>query len=308
MLEPIFHTKTENQSESYTQFVFEPLHKSFGHSMGNALRRVLLSSLKGAAVSYVKIENVPHLFSAVEGIKESILDIVLNIKQLRFSYNGEGPFKARLSVSKEGKIYGKDVTGEVQVVNEDLYIGEITAANASLNIEMVVEAGYGYIPSEEKEQKEGGYITLDSAFSPVKQVNFKVEEARVGRKSNFERLILDVWTDGSVSPREAVEESAQVLSTHFSYIHSGKDLTAPVETSSSEAPKTDEIDAKVYDTIIDELNLPSRVINALLRENIETIDDLLHRGKENLVGLKGVGRKSIDLIDDELKKMGVELR
>jgi DNA-directed RNA polymerase subunit alpha len=307
MLKPFFHTKTEKQTEEYGRFVFEPLHASFANSMGNSLRRTLLSSLKGAVIGHVKVEGTPHLFSTIDGIKDSVLDIVLNLKQLRFQVNGDGPFKVTIQSKGVGKVTGADVKGEATVVNTDTYLAEITDANASLEIEAIVEVGYGYLPSEDKEQYETGYTAVDSAFSPVKQVNFRVEEARVGRKSNYERLILDLWTDGSISPRAAIEHAAKVLAGHFTHIHSGDDISEPQDTSTETTQNLEKGNQKVYDTIIDELNLPSRVINALLRENIETIDDLLKRGKENLVGLKGVGRKSIDLIEDELRKMGVEL-
>jgi DNA-directed RNA polymerase subunit alpha len=302
----MFHVTIEEQSDTYTKFVYEPLNTSFGNSIGNALRRTLLSSLQGAVMSYVKFEKAPHLFTTIPGIKESVLDFVLNLKQVRFKANGEGPFNVNISLKGAQKVYAKDIQGEAEVVNGDLYLGEITDAKSSLDMEGIVEVGYGYRPSEEKETKTG-YVALDSAFSPVQKVNFKVEEARVGRKSNYDRLILEVWTDGSVSPEEALKESAMILSKHFLGISEGRnealELAGEAETIALEKKNP-----KAYETIIDELNLPSRVINALLRENIETVADLVERGKEDLTNLKGVGKKSIDLIVDELKKMEVELK
>ena len=309
MLDPVFYTKVEEQNADYARIVFEPLAPSFGQSMGNALRRTLLSSLKGAAVGHVKVSGAPHLFTTVKGVKESVLDIVLNLKQLRFDVPGDGTYKVRLSVKKPGKVYGSDIEGEVKVVNGDVYIAEITDAKGSLDIDMIVETGYGYVSAEDKENRETGYITIDSAFAPVKRVNFKVEEARVGRKSNHDRLIIEVWTDGTISPVDAIKESSSLLSRQFSHMHSGKDTPEAKEPTLPQAVKTeDESHSKLDDIIIDELNLPSRVINALLRENIETVADLIERGREKLVGLKGVGRKSIDLIEEELKKMNIELK
>lgn len=307
MLDPIFQTKVENQSEKYAQFVFEPLHPSFGNSLGNAFRRTLLSSLKGASIGYVKIEGAPHLFSTIKGVKESVLDIVLNLKQVKFAVNGDGPFSVHLSVKGAGKVYAKSLEGEAEVVNGDLYLAEVTDDKASLEIDAIVETGYGFIASEEKEEKKTGYITIDSAFSPVERANFRVEEARVGRKSNFERLILEIWTDGSISPQDAMQKAVEVMRGYLSHVFSGKDTAASEGEKSEAGSDSDAAKAKYYDTIIDELNLPSRVINALLRENIETVGDLVKRGKENLVGLKGVGRKSIDLVEEELKKMGIKL-
>lgn len=307
MIDPVFHTKLEEQSQDYGRFTFEPLASSFGQSMGVGLRRTLLSSLKGAAVGYVKFENAPHLFSTVKGVKESILDIVLQLKQLRFEVPADGTYKIHLSAKGVGKIYAKDIEAEVKIVNQDLFLAEITDAKGKLEFDAIVETGYGFVSAEEKEVEETGYITIDSAFSPVKKVNFRVEDTRVGRKTNFERLILEVWTDGSISPEEALRDSTRILAAHFNHILSGKDVKEEATEVSAAAQASDEARSKLDDIIIDELNLPSRVINALLRENIETVADLIKRGRENLVGLKGVGRKSLDLIDEELKKMGIEL-
>ena len=308
MIEPTFNTKINEASQTYAEFVLEPLHASFGNSIGNAMRRTLLSSLPGAAISYVRFADAPHFFTTIPGIKESVLDIVLNLKQVRFATNGEGPFRVSLSLKGAKKVYARDIKGDAKVVNEDLYIAEITDDKANLDMEAIVEVGYGFVPSEEKEKKEAGLIAIDSAYSPVVRVNFKVEEARVGRKANYDRLILQVWTDGSIHPEEAVKESASILERQFGYIFSNKETGEEKSKEISAEGKKEEVDNKMYETIIDELNLPSRVINALLRENIETVADLVKRGKEDLVGLKGVGRKSIDLIEEELNKMGVELK
>lgn len=308
MLEPTFHTKTEDKNENYAKLVFEPLTSSFGNSIGNALRRTLLSSLPGAAIGYIKLNNAPHFFATIPGVKESVLDIVLNLKQVKFATTSEGPFRMTLSVKGAKKVYAKDLTGDAEVVNGDLYIGEITDDKGAIDLEAIVEVGYGFIPSEEKESPETGFVAVDSSFSPVRRVNFKVEEARVGRKSNFERLIIEVWTDGSISPDQAVKDSAAILSKQFNYIFSDNEVASGEQTTSAQESQKEEKDSKMYETIIDELNLPSRVINALLRENIETVADLVRRGEDELVGLKGVGRKSIDLIKEELEKMGVELK
>lgn len=307
MIDPVFHTKLEEQTQDYGRFIFEPLAQSFGQSMGVGLRRTLLSSLKGAAIGYVKFEGTSHVFSTINGVKESVLDIVLQLKQLRFEVPAEGRYRIHLSVKGAGKIYAKDIEGEVKIVNTDLYVAEITDAKGKLEFEAIVETGYGFISAEEKEAPETGFITIDSAFSPIRKVNFKVEDTRVGRKTNFEKLTMEIWTDGSISPQEALRDSTQILAGHFNYVLSGKDVKEEEAAVTAGADSKDEANSKLDDIIIDELNLPSRVINALLRENIETVADLIKRGRENLVGLKGVGRKSLDLIDDELKKMGIEL-
>lgn len=306
MRAPQFHTVTEELSATSSRFVLEPLLPSFGQSFGNALRRTLLSSLPGAAVGYLKISGVSHMFSTMKGVKESVLELALHLKQLRFETTGEGEYTIHLTTKGMGVVTGKDVEGEVSVVNPDVYLAEITDDKTKLDIEAVVQTGYGYIPSEEKE-KRTDFITLDTSFSPVRRVNFKVEAARVGRVSNFERLIMEIETDGSITPQAALKDAAQMVSAHFGHIFAtdGKEQAAGALGSGTEQQT---IDPKLKDIIIDELNLPSRVINALLRENIETVADLVAKGQSQLVGLKGVGKKSIDLIQDELRKMGVELK
>lgn len=306
MLDPMFSVKIEEQSENYGKFIYEPFNTSFGNSIGNALRRTLLSSLPGAAISYVKFGQAAHLFATIKGVKESALDIVLNLKQVRFKAEGTGPYTARISVKGAKKVYAQDIQGDIEVVNGDLYIAEVTDAKGALDVEMTVEVGYGYHAADDKEAQTG-YIAIDSAYSPITRVNFKVEEARVGRKTDFERLILEVWTDGSISPEGAVKEASSILAKHYAAIVEGKEESLE-ESASAEPTGKEEQNPKAYETIIDELNLPSRVINALLRENIETVADLVERGREDLTNLKGVGKKSIDLIEEELNKMGVELK
>lgn len=307
MIEPDFFTKEEKISSNEARFIIEPLPASFGYSLGNSLRRTLLSSIKSAALTQVKIEGASHLFMTLPGIKESVLEIVMNLKRLVFKYNGEGPFLIKLEINKVGKVYGKDVTGEVEVVNKDLYIAEITSSKGKLTIEGLVEIGMGFLSAKEQKKYEFGYIPLDTFFSPVKKVNFKVEEARVGRKTNFDRLIIDVLTDGSISPNSALKQSSETLTKFFSHLLSGKDKLE-VKTTNNESEKEKiKLTNKYEEIIIDELDLPSRIINALIREKIETVADLLKVGKDKLSVMKGVGKKSIELIEKELEKMNLKL-
>ncbi len=312
MIQPSFYTKqTEVEEGKKTLFVFEPLTQSFGQTIGNAYRRTLLSAIPGAAITAVKIAGASHLFTTVPGVKESILDLVMNLKLVRFKTPSEkstdGKYKVSLVAKGAGKVFAKDIEGEVTVINGDQYIAEITTDKAKIDIEAIVEVGYGFSPTEEREDVEAGYIAVDTSFSPIRHVNFSVQEARVGRKSNFEKVLLEVTTDGSISPFDAVRQASDILSTQFAHVLSGND-TPPEKVEEQVGHKAiSEGSAKALETIIDELNLPSRVINALLREKIETVADLVARGKSDLVGLKGVGRKSIDLIEEEIKKMGVEL-
>ncbi len=307
MMAPNFFTQKVDQDGSYGKFVLEPLPLSFGQSLGHSLRRTLLSSLTGAAITNVKIDGAAHLFTTTKGVKESVLEIVLNLKQLKFDARDGGPYKISLKTKGVGKIYAKDIEGEVKPVNADAYIAEITDDKGKLEIEAIVEVGSGYSQVEEREKKEYGFIPVDSFFSPVRKVNFKVEEARVGRKTNFDRLIVEIWTDGSIKPEDALKESSALMSSFFAHILSGKD-TPQKKEERIEEENQEMIDKKLYEIIIDELSLPSRVINALLREHIETVADLVKVGKDKLTDMKGVGKKSIELIDEELKKMGIELK
>jgi len=307
MLEPNFYTKKLELTENYGKFLFEPLPLSFGQSLGHALRRTLLSSIKGAVITNVKFEGVPHMFSTIKGVKESVLEIILNLKKLKFLPQGDGPFRVYLKTNKIGKIYGKDLEGEVQPTNKDSYIAEITDKKGKIDLEAIVEVGVGWSLVEDRENKIPGFIPLDAFFSPIEKVNFKVEETRVGRKSNFERLILEIWTNGSIKPEEALLQSTNLLSSYFAYILSGKDVPKKEE----ESLKKEEdfyIDKRFSEVIVDELNLPSRVVNALLKEGVETVADLIKLGREKLTKIKGLGKKSIDLVEEELKRLGVEFK
>ena len=304
MNQPNFATKKVTLSSDYGMFELSPLPYGFGQSLGNALRRVALSAIPGYSATHIKINDVTHAFSTITGIKESALDIILNVKSLRFKASGKGPFTLNLTVKGKGKITAADFkSGEVEIVNPDQYIAEVTAPSAKLDITIVIEKGSVYSPSEDKEQTEIGMIAMDSVFSPVIRANFKVAGTRVGRASNYDKLIFEIWTDGTMNPEDALKMSARQLSEYFSFILSGKEV---VDAGSSDAKSMSaKVDEKVYETIIDELDLPTRVVNALLREGIETVGDLVQQGKEPLVDLKGVGRKSIDLIEVELNKLGV---
>ncbi len=308
MINPNFYTQVLNLSETEGTFVIDPLPAGFGHSLGNALRRTLLSSIKGAALTQIKINNVNHLFSTIKGIKESVLELSLNLKQLRFRYQGDGPFKIEIEAKGMKKIFGKDVTGEVEVINKDQYIGELTDNKAKLEIEGIVETGIGYQTAEERKEREFGYIALDAYFSPIKKVNFKVETARVGGKSDCQRLIIEIATDGSIKPDEALRQACQLLANYFLRVLSGEDKPPVKEEKSIDEVKRQEMDNRFSEIIIDELNMPSRIINALLREKIETVADLIKVGRSKLTTMKGVGKKSIELIEEELKKMGIDLK
>ena len=306
MLNPNF-TTVKTEEGNYGKFVFEPLPQGFGQSLGHALRRTLLSALPGAAITNIKIEGADHLFATIAGLKESILDVVLNLKELKFYRWSVGPFNIKINPKGAKKVTAEDVEGEIKPVNRDLYIAELSEEKGRLSLEAIVEVGVGYSTVDEREKKEYGFIPVDAFFSPIKKVNVKVEEARVGRKANFDKLTVEVWTDGSTSPESALKEATELLANYFGYILSGRDAPAPKSAEGEGQEEKGAIDKKLFEIIIDELNLPSRVINALLREKIETVADLIKAGRPKLMDMKGVGKKSIQLIEEELKKMGITL-
>ena len=307
MIKPNFSTEKSDVTGKSGKFIISPLPAGYGQTIGNALRRILYSSIPGVAATYVKIAGVSHPFATITGVKESILEIILNIKQLRFEVAGDGPFKMTYSAKSTGEVKGGDfVGGDIQVINKDCHIAQVTGSKVKLDIEITVETGYGYSPAEDRDKDEFARLPIDATFSPITKVNYLVEGMRVGRKSDFDKLTVEIITDGSISPEEALKNSAATAADFFGHILSGRDVKkteSEVLADESKLPK--EVDQKVYQTIIDELDLPTRVINALLREKIETVEDLVKRGREDLVNLKGVGRKSVDLIEKELIKLGV---
>src|SRR3989344_8682121 len=196
MIKPSFSTKKVESSDNYAKFVLTPLPAGYGHSMGNALRRVLLSSIEGAAATYVKINNVVHPFSSIDGVKESALEIILNIKSLRFTVTGSGPFTMTLLHKGKGAITGASFKGgDAEVTNKEQPIAELTTSDAKLEIELTIEKGLGFNPTEDKAEAPFGSMAIDSVFSPVTKVVYKVEDERVGRTSNFDKLTLEIWTD-----------------------------------------------------------------------------------------------------------------
>lgn len=308
MIKPSFSTKKVDDAENYAKFVLTPLPAGYGHSLGNALRRVLLSSIEGAAVTHVKINNAVHPFASIDGAKESALEIILNIKSCRFKVVGNGPYTMSLSQKGKGKVTGANFKGgDVEIVNKEQPIAELTAADAKLEIEITIEKGLGFSPAEEKEEATFGTMAVDSVFSPVTKAVYKVEDERVGRTSNFDKLTLEIWTDGAVSPEDALSQSAETLTAFFGYVSNDTDDRSGLHKLSASITSAQVADEKVYEIIIDELDLPTRVINALLREKIETVGDLIERGPEALANLKGVGRKSISLIEKEVEKFGVKI-
>ncbi len=303
MLEPVLHVKEIKTEDGYGQFVIEPLDPGYGYTLGNGLRRVLLASIPGAAVTSVKITGVKHKFSTVPGLKENIVDFLLNIKGLNVRLSGsKTSSKLTLSIKGEKKITGADLEGseDTEVINKDHYLGSLGDPKAKLEVELIVEKGMGYSLSEERKSSTVGVISADAIFTPVRRVNYEVSATRVGRQTNLDKLTLDIWTNSTVSPREALDEAARILASSFSQIYNPKAVVAEGVVKSSVADG-------VLKLTVDELDLPTRIYNSLRNGGIETIEQILATPKKELISMRNMGAKSISIIEEKLKEKGVDL-
>ncbi|MGM0439212.1 MAG: DNA-directed RNA polymerase subunit alpha [Patescibacteria group bacterium] len=299
--------KNKDEEGKKATFEIESLYPGYGTTIGNSLRRVLLSSLEGTAITQVNMEDVQHEFSTMEGIKEDSLNIILNLKQLNFKVFSDEPQKATLSVSGEKEVKAKDFDfpTQVEVVNGDAPIATLTSEDAELEMEVTIEKGIGFVPAEDrKEGKEKvGQITIDAIFSPVKSVNFNVENMRVGERTDFDKLTIDVETDGSIDPEEAFDEACKILVTHFNLLTGSLDDEEEVEDKNDdekeeekeEEPEEKESSDDKDGASLDDLDLSSRVTNILKEEGL-TVGDIKKMDESDLKNLSGIGKKSAESI------------
>lgn len=283
------------QSEaSYARFLAEPLEPGFGVTLGNALRRVLLSSLPGAAVTWVKIEGIQHEFSPIPHVKEDVMEFLLNVKQLRLRPLSRRPGQLLLEVEGEGKATAADIrpSADFQIANPELHLASLDSSKARLCVEFNVEVGRGYLPARSADGLPVGALPVDAIFSPVRKVNFLVEPVRPGQEGSPEKLILEIWTDSTIYPWEALTQSAAILVNQCA---SFRDFEAPM---AREAPSL----AEQYDTPLEELNLSTRSYNSLRRAGIFTLGQLLEKGKEGLPPLPGLGEKSRAEVEELIAK------
>ncbi len=298
----------ETASSTYGKFFAEPFERGFGTTMGNAIRRVLLSSLPGAAVTSVKIEGVYHEFSTIPGVTEDVTILILNIKGLRIRLYSEKAKAIRLKKKGPGEVKGGDfsVDSEVTILNPDLHIATLDK-DAVFDMELIVKPGRGYVPAE-RNKEEGlpiGVIPVDSVFSPIKRVNFSVESARVGRMTDYDKLLLEVWTDGNITPQEAVTSAASILRDHLDICLPSEDKVETVQEDSS-----DEAQMQVNQHLarsVNELELSVRAANCLKNANIKSIGDLVQRSENEMLKTKNFGKKSLNEIKEVLAEMGLEL-
>jgi DNA-directed RNA polymerase subunit alpha len=293
-------------SDTYGKFIVEPLERGFGVTLGNALRRVLLSSIPGAAVTSVKIENVLHEFSTVPGVVEDVTQLILNLKELSFKLHSDKPKLLRLDVRGKRDVTAGDLApdAEVEILNPDLHIATLDGKAAHLVMELVVERGKGYVPAERHRKSEHviGVIPVDSVFSPIQKVNYSVEDTRVGHATDYDRLVLEVWTDGSIRPEEALQEAGRLLIDFFRLL-----AGAAAGPEVAVGPQVEETN-KLASMPIEELDLSVRPYNCLKRAGINTVGDLLQRTEDEVVNVKNFGRKSLDEVKEKLAALGLELR
>lgn len=298
--------KVESQSitQNYGRFVISPLESGFGLTLGNALRRVLLSSLPGAAVTSVRVSDVHHEFSAIPGVREDMTQLILQVKQLRLMLRDAESARLRLEHRGEGTVTAADIwcPPEVQIINTDLYLFTVDAPDAHIEMEFEVRAGRGYSPAEERGRLPIGELPVDAIFSPIRRANFQVERARVGQRTNFDKLILEVWTDGTVRPEEAMSQAAQIIMRHLVVI-SGVDEPIHIPMPDPEPQKDPH--QPLYDKPIEELDLSVRVFNSLKRTGITSIGDVLDmlmRGSDAMLAIRNFGEKSLDELVDKLRE------
>lgn len=299
----MFKVKTEKELDNSAKIVIEPLETGFGHTLGNSLRRVLLTSLKGAAVTSVKIDGVSHQFSTIDGVMEDVIEIILNIKKLHVQVNGDKPIKLTCKASGKKVVKAGDfeIEGDGEIVNKQQVIATLTDDKSKLNMEMTAETGVGYSTVEERELSEIGVIAIDALFSPVESVNYSVDPTRVGRSTDFDRLTLDITTNGSILPLEALNQAAKILSESFRKIYEPVSEEEVEETGSK-------ISEEVLKLTIEELDLPVRITNALKAIEINTIADLINIPRAQLLKAKNLGTKSLSLISEKLLERGLTLR
>jgi DNA-directed RNA polymerase subunit alpha len=307
----------ESLTPEYGRFVIEPFEQGFGHTIGNGLRRVLLSSIEGTAVTAVRIDGAAHEFDSLDGIYEDVTDIILAIKRLRIRYEGAEPFKARISKKGKGAVTGADVQcpGDAEVVNTDLHIATITS-DRQFDVELEVRRGRGYVPAEENmsEQTALGTIPVDSIYSPVHRVRYLVEATRVGKFTNYDRLVLEVWTDGTVTPELALVEAAKIYRKHLNpfVLYEPRREESPVaeDPASSTYHERNREDSKLSSLLarpIAELELSVRARNCLDGANIQTLHDLVSLSENDVMNLKNLGKTSMTEIKAKLAELGLDL-
>lgn len=294
-------------SKEYGRFIIGPLERGYGTTLGNSLRRVLLASLPGAAITSIRVSDVSHEFSAIEHVREDMMQLILHIKQLRLMLHGTDTARLRLEVQGEGTVTAADiqVPPEVEIINPDLYLFTVDSEEAFVEIEMTAETGRGYSPAEDRGRLPIGELPVDAIFSPIRRVGYEVEKTRVGQAADYDRVVIEIWTDGSIKPEDALAQSAQIMMQYLRPIAGvSEDTFLPVEEEEEEEGS---IPNELYDTPIEQLDLSVRVFNSLKRTGITKIGemlDMLERGEETMLAIRNFGEKSLDELKQQLRSKG----
>jgi DNA-directed RNA polymerase subunit alpha len=298
----------EAEARNYGKFTISPLERGYGVTLGNALRRILLSSLEGAAVSSMRVADVLHEFSDIPGVREDVIQVMLQVKQLRIKLDGVNSTRMQLEVRGEGTVTAADIItpAEVEIVNPDLYLFTVDGAKTKLDIEFTVERGRGYLPANERVgHLPIGELPVDAIFSPVKRVNWEVTSARVGQSTNYDKLVLEIWTDGTISPERSLSSSAKLLIDHLRFIAGVNEetLTVAIESSGSGS----RLSSELAETPVEALDLSVRVFNSLKRTGITTVGDvldLLEKGETAVMSIRNFGEKSLDELRQKMQEKG----
>ncbi len=288
-----FNIKKVKETADYGKFTLSPLLGGFGHTLGNTLRRILYITIPGAAVTKMKVKGADHLFTTLPGIKEDLVDISLNLKQVKFTYESEEPVVLKLEASGAGKITAKDIklVPGIEIANPDQVIANLADAKSKLSIELTVESGRGYQSAKERETGIIGEISLNADFSPVRKVSYQVEPARLGKKYNYDQLTLEIWTDASLEPSRALELATRDLIASLMQIVDPKEFEEELAADLASAEEAEQ----VY--LVEEIDLPLRVTNALKKADYSQVSDLIKAGRPEVSKAKNVGEKSLKLID-----------
>ena len=295
------------QNGCYGRFVIEPLERGFGHTLGNSLRRVLLSSLPGVAVSSVHIEGVQHEFSTIPGVKEDVTEIILNLKTMACKMFAEGPKQLTIDVKGPCELKAGDIKtdDEVEIANPELHIATLNE-DAHLQMQLTLDRGRGYVSADKNKTPSMpiGVIPIDSIFTPVKKVNYTVEDTRVGQITDYDKLTLEIWTNGTLKPEEAISSAAKILNEHLNLFISLTDQVMPVSMVQQEDDKKD----KVLEMTIEELDLSVRAYNCLKRAGINSVAELVQKNQEDMMKVRNLGRKSLEEVEQKLSALGLGLR
>lgn len=293
-------------SRKYGRFLVGPVERGFGTTLGNSLRRVLLSSLPGAAVTSIRVTDVPHEFSAIPHVREDMMQLILHVKQLRFKLHDTDSARLRLEVQGAGTVTGADLIlpPEVELINPDVYLFTVDSDDAFLEVEMTVETGRGYSPAEERGRLPIGELPVDAIYSPIRRVAYEVEKTRVGQVSDYDRVVMEIWTDGTIRPEEALAQAAQIMVQYLRPVAGISEETfLPIEEEEEE----ESIPNEVYDTPIEHLDLSVRVFNSLKRTGITKVGEMLEmleRGEETMLAIRNFGEKSLEELKRQLRAKG----